>query len=212
MSSNADDALVASSSDSYQVTTVGLRFSGVMPYEEWESLGPTLGKGARGYSWSIGDWLVYGEWKFGEKYAQAMESTGLSLGRLRNLSWLANKVPIHVRHEALSMSHHEAVAPLPVKHQMTMLDIAEANGWDRDTLRESVAEVLAGVDPKDTDSDVIEQKQHVITPDDIMLAARNVAEAWRTNSPRGQVGMTLHASLEELAELLGGINAKTNTG
>lgn len=211
MSHDDDGAtgLVAPSSLPYQITTVGLSLSGALEFEEWESLGPALGKGARGYSWSIGDWLVYGEWAFGEKYSQAMESTGLSSGRLRNLSWLASKVPMSVRHESLSMSHHEAVAPLSPDHQMIMLDLAESNGWTRDELRERVAEVLSGVEPQDIDGDIIDPpEQRAITAEDIVRAAFNVAEAWRTNAPRDKIGMTLHASLEELVDLIGGSNVR----
>lgn len=187
-----------------QITTVGIQFSGILPYQDWEDIGPDLGKGARGYSWSIGDWLVYGEFVYGDRYAQGMAKTGLSLGRLQNLAWLARKVPYHNRRENLSLSHHEAVAPLPHKHQATMLDLAELNNWDRDTLREKVGEVLAGTEPEDTDDDVIDpEEQRVIAPEDIIAAARDVAAAWRINSPRDQVGMTLHASLSNLVDLIG---------
>lgn len=186
-----------------QITTVGIQFSGIIPYQDWENIGPDLGKGARGYAWSIGDWLVYGEFAYGERYSQGMDKTGLSRGRLQNLAWLARNVPYQNRREDLSLSHHEAVASLPPKHQVTMLDLAELNDWDRDTLREKVAEVLAGTDPEETNDNIVEPEARVITPEDIIAAAKDVAAAFRTNSPPTHIGMTLHASLANLADMIG---------
>lgn len=186
----------------FKVTTVGLNFSGVVPFDTWQDIGPALGRGSRAFSWGIGDWLVYGEKMFPDRYSQAMDSTGLSLGRLRNLTSLANNVALHVRRENLSLSHHEAVIPLPEQIQIEMLDIAEKHDLDRDTLRSLVAEVQAGVGPEDLEIDEQEVVFDPASDAEIAEQARHVILAWR-GDPGASVGMTLHQAMDELDKLVG---------
>ena len=81
-----------------------------MSFEQWQNLGATLQQIDASLPWWIGDWLNYGEWAWGEAYAQAVEITGMSVDRLNNYKWIANKIDVAQRRDDLSWSHHRAVA------------------------------------------------------------------------------------------------------
>lgn len=50
-----------------------LVFKKDLKYNEWESLGQVLKKAEKSVQWWLGDWLNYGEAKYGEKYSQVLE-------------------------------------------------------------------------------------------------------------------------------------------
>lgn len=181
-----------------QLTSVGLLLDRPLTYDEWAS-GLGIGKGQRAYAWAAGDWLVYGEREFPDRYSQAMDATGLSLGRLRNLASLCSRVSRHIRRPGLSLSHHESVASFNEQSQIMLLDTAEVMDLDRDAFRELVAGVKAGSEP-DTDTIIISPKK---SKDEIIDQAKHVAFAWRTNASHTKIGMTLHQALQELEDLLG---------
>lgn len=185
------------------LTSVGMLLDRPLTYDEWAT-GLGIGMGNRAYSWAAGDWLVYGEREFPDRYSQAMETTGLSLGYLRNLASLCSKIPRHLRNPRLSITHHQAVASFNHHYQKLLLDMAEKNEWDRDTFRSVIAEIKANTE---ADPNVV-----VITPkkskDAIVDQAKHVVLAWRDNYGYGQSGsrevsMTLHEALEQLAEMIG---------
>ena len=45
--------------------------------DEWQAVGSYPQGAACSIQWCIGDWLNYGERRYGETYAQAIEATGL---------------------------------------------------------------------------------------------------------------------------------------
>lgn len=79
----------------------------------------------------VGDLLAYAEgredWR--EKFDQMLSLTGLSAGRLHNLTSIARKVEVPERELAPSPAHAAAVAPLERKDQTTVLHEARARGW-----------------------------------------------------------------------------------
>lgn len=81
-----------------------------MTYEEYESVGRTLQQVGRSLNWWIGDWLNYGERKFGEMYAQALAVTGLSLESLTKYKAVAARIRPEIRIPELSWTHHFTVA------------------------------------------------------------------------------------------------------
>lgn len=69
----------------------------------------------------IGDWVNYGESRWGEKYSQALEATGLQLGTLQNYAYVAQNVNASLRSEQVSWTLHKELAPLPPKEQKQWL-------------------------------------------------------------------------------------------
>ena len=79
-------------------------------YDDWEALGCKLARIGRAYQWWIGDWLLFGEARFGEKYAQAIESTGLAYQTVANCRYIAGHFDFSRRREKLSWGLHADVA------------------------------------------------------------------------------------------------------
>ena len=185
-----------------KITSVGLIVDRPLDFPDWADIGPSIGKGHRAYSWAAGDWIKMGMEKYPDMYTQAMDVTGLSLGRLRNLKSLCDRVPHHIRNPNLTISHHECVAQFPENFQKQLLDLAERFNIDRDTFRELVDDIKKGADPQTIeDNGQIVVTSRKTTPEAIIERARHVALAWRKG--QGQMSMTLHQALEELAEILG---------
>ncbi len=100
-----------------------------MPYDSYESLGRYFGRMNRSCSWWVGDWLVFGEGVYGERFAQAVAATGLSEQTLLQRSYVCRNIPRSRRRAGLSFSVHLLVAKLDARAQKTWLDRAEKNGW-----------------------------------------------------------------------------------
>ncbi len=130
-----------------------------MTFEQWDDLGMVLCEARDWTAWLIGDWLAYGyeRWKKEDKYAQARALTNRSYGGLRNLGWVARKVPRHRRREGLAWSHHRLVAKLEEAEQEVWLDRAEGEGWSVDLLESALidAGVITRLQP-DAQAEVVE--------------------------------------------------------
>lgn len=122
---------------------IGWRENGlVLPqglsFEQWSGTGETLSRidGAR--QWWIGDWVNYGEARYGEKYAQALGEDAFDYGTLRNAAWVASQIEMSRRRDNLSFGHHQVVAPLEPSEQDEWLDQAIANKWSVHELRRQI--------------------------------------------------------------------------
>jgi hypothetical protein len=113
----------------------GLSFFCAISMEHWLAIGHELVAISDASAWWLGDWLVYGERKFPERYRVAISSTNLSYKTLRNYAWVARKFPVSRRREELALAHHAEVAPLPEEDQEFWLDQAVARGWSVAELR-----------------------------------------------------------------------------
>ncbi|MFL5911860.1 MAG: hypothetical protein ACJ768_14955 [Gaiellaceae bacterium] len=98
-----------------------------MPFEQWVLQGHRLGAIGRGVGWWIGDWLRFGNARYGEKYVRAAKITGYDVQTLMNMVYVASSVDPSRRHQRLSWSHHAEVAALEPEEQGWWLDRAEEN-------------------------------------------------------------------------------------
>ena len=124
--------------DTVVISTTGVAFKGDLPFELWSELMGTLSKLEVAAQWAIGDALNYGESRYGEKYTQAIEVTGLGYQALANYSWVARSVPHDIRNPNLSWTHHRAVSKLSVDEQKAMLAQAEEGDWTVDMLLDAI--------------------------------------------------------------------------
>ena len=115
----------------------GLILSDHLNYEQWESLGMTLRTMEGSVLWWIGDWINYGERKYGEMYSQALDSTDYERGTLRKAKYLSSKIEMF-RRRNLSWSHHMEVAKLEPEQQDHLLVKAETEKLTCKQLREEV--------------------------------------------------------------------------
>jgi hypothetical protein len=109
-----------------------------MPFESWREVGSKIVLIANCSAWWIGDWLVYGERVYGDRYEQAITDTSLGYQTLRNYAWVARKVPASRRRDLLSFGHHAEVAALSDDEQDVWLVRAEQLSWSRNRLRQGL--------------------------------------------------------------------------
>jgi hypothetical protein len=109
-----------------------------LPLEEWREIGERLLVLWDASAWWHGDWLVYGEGRYPDRYRRAVEDSGLDYQTLRNYAWIARKFPPTRRRAALSLQHHAEVAALPAEQQEYWLDLAEKGRWPTSRLRRHV--------------------------------------------------------------------------
>jgi hypothetical protein len=92
---------------------------------EWLATGRRLGAIGRCSQWWIGDWIRYGNSRWGEKYAEAARVTGYDVASLRNMAWVSSQFDLSLRSDKLTWSHHVLLAPLEAEEQLYWLDCAD---------------------------------------------------------------------------------------
>lgn len=105
----------------FHFSSKGLIVDGAPTYEEWEGCGEVLSRADKMVHWWIGDWVNYGENRWGEKYAQALDETKFDYQTLRDDAWVARQFDLSRRRDNLSFSHHREVAALPITKQDELL-------------------------------------------------------------------------------------------
>ncbi|HEY0447601.1 hypothetical protein [Actinophytocola sp.] len=105
---------------------------------QWIVHGERLGSIGRGVAWWIGDWMNYGNAKFGEKYSRAARITGYDPQTLMNMAYVASRFAPDRRRAALSWSHHSEVSALDAADQDDLLTFAEETKLSARGLREEV--------------------------------------------------------------------------
>ena len=105
---------------------------------DWLRHGRSLGSVGRASGWWIGDWIRYGNARYGEKYETAARVTGYDVQSLMNMAYVASRFEISRRRENLSFSHHAELAALASDAQERWLDRAEIGGLSSRRLREEL--------------------------------------------------------------------------
>ena len=116
-------------------TPTGLAFDPLLPFEVWCELGPRIARHSTATAWWLGDWLVYGQGKYGRRYKDAIAATGLDYQTLRNYAMVARRFALSRRRDGLSFHHHAEICALTDAEQDRWLDSAVAQGWTRNELR-----------------------------------------------------------------------------
>jgi hypothetical protein len=117
------------------LTRVGWTPAADIDLAEWSAVGRRLGEIGRCSQWWLGDWINYGNVKFGERYSRAAKLTGYDVQSLMNMVYVASRFEIYRRRENLSWSHHATVASLDVDGQERWLARASAESLSVADLR-----------------------------------------------------------------------------
>jgi hypothetical protein len=121
------------------LTKNSLQFANELTYEEWESIGAELFRVDQAWQWWVGDWINYGEKKYGQTYEQALALTDKSYGTIADVAAISKEFEF-TRRRAISFSHHKEVRGLELEQQDRILDQAEREGkplkWVRDRVKE----------------------------------------------------------------------------
>jgi hypothetical protein len=121
-----------------QARRSGLSLPDGMSFDSWRELGCRVALVANCSAWWLGDWLIYGEQAYGDRYKQAISDTSLSYQTLRNYAWVARTFPVSRRRDKLSFGHHVEVAALPDEDQDAWLARAEQLNWSCNRLRRAL--------------------------------------------------------------------------
>lgn len=140
-----------------QMTKTKLSIPENTSFDEWKNIGRQL-KGVEGaIQFWVGDWINFGERKFGDKYLIAMAQTGFSYEYLKTIAWVSKRFNgssgttnegLATRHENLSFTHHQAVAALPGLVAEKLLDKAVTDRLTREELKAEVREWQAEHNPQ----------------------------------------------------------------
>lgn len=117
------------------VSQKGLELPLGLSFDAWSQVGFTLRRIHKSWRWWIGDWVQYGEQKFGEMASQITDELDLDYQQVADCAYVAGRIPISRRRENLSWSHHREVAKLPEPQADAMLAQAEEARWTRARLR-----------------------------------------------------------------------------
>jgi hypothetical protein len=113
----------------------GLSIEPLLPFEAWRALGMRIAVHSSASAWWLGDWLIYGQAKYGRRYKDAIAATGLDYQTLRNYAVVARRFDMSRRRDTLTFHHHAELCALPNDEQDAWLDLAGAHGWSRNELR-----------------------------------------------------------------------------
>ena len=103
-----DAAASSLTNGKFTPTRTGLDITGNPTIEEWLEFGERLNFIETSVQWRVGDYLAYGEFKYGEKYAQALNESQANSWKV--YQWVAKRVPKHVRNPELPWSYYRDIA------------------------------------------------------------------------------------------------------
>ena len=106
-----------------------------MEYRNWVLEGRRIGAMGRASPWWVGDWLLYGATRWGERYVEAVKITGYDAKSLRNMRYVASRFPSSLRRDNLTWSHHALLAAFEPDEQKHWLDRTTADKLSVDDLR-----------------------------------------------------------------------------
>lgn len=123
----------------FAITPTGIEFHEELSFEEWEALGQKLSPVGKSIGFIIGDWINYGEKRWGDKYEEAIKRTGMAYQTLRLYAHVAKRVDLLTRINKLDFVHHRVVAKLKdVDDQRHWLDMAVKHNLGKRRLQKSI--------------------------------------------------------------------------
>ena len=109
-----------------------------LSFEEWIDHGKTLSAMQDSIPWWVGDWINYGEAKYGETYSQGLTLWDYGYQTLINMAWVARQFAPDQR-TALSWTHHRYAASLKHEERGVLLEKAKHEEWTSRQLQIEVA-------------------------------------------------------------------------
>lgn len=109
--------------------------TGDLTFDQWSEIGAFLLDLRDASQWALGDWLNFGEAKWGEKYVQALNERRASYQTLRNVSSVCRAYAMPERQASVSFSHHALVAGLDKTERADALTMFAQKDFNRDDAR-----------------------------------------------------------------------------
>jgi hypothetical protein len=121
-----------------RLTSTSWSGGGALTPGDWVRCGRSLGTVGRACGWWLGDWVRYGNARYGDRYKLAAQITGYDAQTLMNMAYVASRFAFSRRKEGLSFSHHAEVAALPQPDQDSWLETAASEHLSVRALREAL--------------------------------------------------------------------------
>lgn len=194
----------------HEVTPVSWSPARDLTYEEWRAVGGSLKAHRDSLNWWVGDWLNYGDMKFGEAAAQLHDLMGWGYPHVKKVKYVAGHVKKELRVPILSWTHHRMVASLPENAQRYWLRQAVESRWSVRSLRKAIEAVEPEPEEEPGEAKTAAQEEG---EGDLFRAAayktlgefRDVA-TWRDFLEAMEEGaQTLYVDLADKAQQLGAI-------
>jgi hypothetical protein len=106
-----------------------------MTLEGWTAAGRRLGLIGKGMQWWLGDWIRFGNARWGERYREAARITGYEVGTLRNMAWVSGQFDPSLRRSELSWSHYPLLVKLPPDRRLEWIERAVEDRLSVEDLR-----------------------------------------------------------------------------
>jgi hypothetical protein len=110
-----------------------------MRFDAWVAVGQRVARISNVSAWWLGDWLLFGQRAYPQRYRAACDATSLDYQTLRNYASVAGRVGVSRRRYTLSFQHHAEVASMSGPDQDLWLSRADSGGWSRNELRRRIA-------------------------------------------------------------------------
>jgi hypothetical protein len=133
---------------SVRSTWTSAHFDPLLPFEAWSELGARFGGYANATCWWLGDWLAFGQMKYGRRYKEAIARTGLEYQTLRNYAVVARRFDPSRRRPDLSFHHHAELCALDDEEQERWLELAATRHWSKTEVRRRVAAAHRAIAPR----------------------------------------------------------------
>lgn len=118
-----------------ELSATGLSLPSELTQDQWLDAGRQLALCQNSLQWWVGDWLNYGERRYGE-VKLAIEELGLKYGTATTWAWVSSEYEVSKRLETLSWSHHHAAASEPNKNRRAELLSVNQDGTPKYTVAE----------------------------------------------------------------------------
>lgn len=177
--------------------------------EEWNGSASELS----GKQWKVGDLMLFGEQKFGEKVAQVIDVRRVSRRRVANYTWVARKFSGRRRkwrRSKLSFSHHEAVAGLiddPDHPELTarareLLDHAETIGLSVQDLEDEVARLRGNAPDGSNPLELVQQARNLCEEAEPLCKGdiRSLVRAARSNLEDAAAELSVNQEFEGVTQ------------
>lgn len=130
---------------------VGLKLSKDLSFDEWSAIAASFGNLMQTAAWCIGDWMVYGERKWGQQllldgedfdpaapnripshvFDTAVAATRLDRQTLSQYAGVCRKIPLEERRSHVSFGHHRILAPLPPAKRMEWWKVLDSESNEK---------------------------------------------------------------------------------
>ena len=137
-------ARARSSPTGVRPSRTGIRFDPLTTVDMWKAIGARIAMYSEASSWWLGDWLAFGQMKYGRRYKEGVALTGLDYKTLRNYAMVSRRFELSRRRDDVSFQHHAEVCPLADGEQDRWLELAAVNGWSKAELRRRLRSALVG--------------------------------------------------------------------